>query len=198
MQVPLLLLLAASAAARDVHASLSTSPVPAFDSPLRRERCATLGFDVDALDCCLCRELSTFLTSSSASKKKLFDTVGQECQECCSDFSKGLDAKGQRYANVVLALSPRRWRRYPKVAHFVEHEAAKLTRLEVREVETRLPMLQFFDKDQLVEEISIAHWDEKSIAEFIDNKLLPEEDENEEDEQARVAVVEKEVDAVNV
>lgn len=51
-------------------------------------------------------------------------------------------------------------------------------------------VLFFFD--------SIAHWDEKSIAEFIDNKLLPEEDENEEEEQEGVVVVEMEVDAVNV
>ena len=160
MQVPLLLLLAASTAARDVHASVSTSHVPPVDSSERRKRCTTLGFDVDALDCRYCSELSTFLTTSTASKstsrKKLFDTVGQECQECCSDFSKVLEAKGRRYTNVVLALSPRRWRRYPKVAHFVEHEAAKFKRLEVREVETRLPMLQFFDNDngeKLVEEI---------------------------------------------
>ena len=45
---------------------------------------------------------------------------------------------------------------------------------------------------------SIAHWDEKSMAEFIDNKLLPENEEKDEEAQEKEIVVEREVDAENV
>ena len=178
MQVSLLLLLlAACAAAHDVSDPLSTSDPSAADATERLERCAALGFDVEALDCRLCSDLSTFLTTSTsakrASKTRVVDRVCQECQECCSDFSTVLEAQGRRYRNVVLAWSPGRWRRYPKVAHFVEHEAAAIQRLEVREMETRLPVLQFFDdvsNEQPLEEI---RWGYTSLLTFGGALLTP-------------------------
>ncbi|KUF90268.1 hypothetical protein AM588_10003624 [Phytophthora nicotianae] len=92
-------------------------------------------------------------------------------------FSKVLEAEGRRYPKVALAVDRRRLKRYPKVANFVDHQAENIKRLEVQETNPRLPMLQFFDEEgEKIEEISVAHWDENSIAEFIENKLLPEEE----------------------
>ncbi|KAG7382014.1 hypothetical protein PHYPSEUDO_005375 [Phytophthora pseudosyringae] len=174
------------------------SAAPAFPTK-RLDRCATLGFDADALDCRLCDELSTFLTptaSKTTSKKKAAKKVAKECQECCSDFSKVLEAEGRRYPKVALAVNPHRLKRYPKVANFVERQAEQIKRLEVQESNPRLPMLQFFDEDgEKVEEISVAHWDEDSIAEFIENKLLPEEEGDVVETTVKEEIVEMEVEA---
>ncbi|KAI9909910.1 hypothetical protein PsorP6_010484 [Peronosclerospora sorghi] len=146
----------------------------------RVTQCTTRGFDADALDCRLCDALSTFLTSSTSqdqAKRDAVDRIGHECQDCCSDFSKVLEAEGRRYAKAVLAVSPYRLKWYPKVAHFVEKQAAQFHRLQVHETSTRVPMLQFYDDGgNKVEEISVAYWDETSIAEFIGKKLVVETD----------------------
>ncbi|KAG6599625.1 15 kDa selenoprotein [Phytophthora cinnamomi] len=179
MRLPALLLLASCVAAWAQEAP-APSPDTASEASARLQRCATLGFDADALDCRLCGDLSTYLSSVKSTKKKskqkAVDLVTKECGECCSDFSQVLEAEGRRFAKAVLALSQRRLKRYPKVASFLEHQAPQIKGLEVQDVESRLPMLQFLDEDgEKVEEISVAHWDEDSIAEFIGNKLLPEE-----------------------
>ncbi|GMF26294.1 unnamed protein product [Phytophthora lilii] len=213
MRLPALLLLA-PLAAEDAASAVSTE---------RLDRCASFGFDADALDCRLCGDLSTFLEpakSTSKTKAKAVDLVTEECRDCCSDMSKMLEAEGRRFPKVVLAVSRRRLKRHPKVANFVEHQAEQIKRLEVQETDPRLPMLQFFDENgEKVEEIrcvvcflfffflfcdvnlcfrcSVAHWDEDSIAEFIENKLLPEETEGEGEviEEVVEEVVEMEVEA---
>ncbi|EEY68680.1 uncharacterized protein PITG_18991 [Phytophthora infestans T30-4] len=193
MRLPTLVLLAAiGISAQDVPESSPEATTPPEISTERLDRCTTLGFDADALDCQLCDDLSSFL-APKASKKKLkqksVEKVTKECKECCSDFSKVLEAEGRRYPKVVLAVDPRRLKRYPKLANFVEHQAEQIKRLEVQETNPRLPMLQFFDEEGAkTEEISVAHWDEKSIAEFIEKKLLPEREKEEE-------IVEVEVEA---
>ncbi|EGZ23304.1 hypothetical protein PHYSODRAFT_295759 [Phytophthora sojae] len=228
MRLPaLLLLFAACVAAQEApEPSPDAASAPA-EASARLERCAMLGFDADALDCRLCDDLSTYLGSVKSTKKKpkqkAVDLVTSECRDCCSDFSKVLEAEGRRYAKAVLAVSQHRLKRYPKVANFVEHQAESTKRLEVQEANPRLPMLQFFDEEgEKVEEIryrgqfyikfividrfgmliflffcSVAHWDEDSIAEFIANKLLPEEEVEEGDEVVEVEeeVVEVEVEA---
>jgi hypothetical protein len=143
----LLLLAAASAGAQEAtEPAVDASSSPQVSSE-RLDRCATLGFDADALDCRLCDELSTFLTAKSRSTKSAtsVDSVTGECQDCCSDFSKVLEAEGRRYPIAVLAVSRRRLKRYPKVANFVEHQAEHIKGLDVEESNPRLPMLQFFD-----------------------------------------------------
>ncbi|ETO67745.1 hypothetical protein, variant 2, partial [Phytophthora nicotianae P1976] len=176
----LLVLTAACISAQEVPTSAAEPSTTPSVSSERLDHCATLGFDADALDCRLCDDLSTFLTPRASKKKlkqKSVDKVTKECQECCSDFSKVLEAEGRRYPKVALAVDRRRLKRYPKVANFVDHQAENIKRLEVQETNPRLPMLQFFDEEgEKIEEISVAHWDENSIAEFIENKLLPEEE----------------------
>lgn len=102
-----------------------------------------LGFDADALDCRLCDDLSTYLGSVKSTKKKpkqkAVDLVTSECRDCCSDFSKVLEAEGRRYAKAVLAVSQHRLKRYPKVANFVEHQAESTKRLEVQEANPDCP-----------------------------------------------------------
>ncbi|KAL4106844.1 hypothetical protein PRIC1_004883 [Phytophthora ramorum] len=201
MRIPtLLLLLSAWASAQEAPA---TSPETSDVSSDRLNRCATLGFDADALDCRLCEELSTFLTKSTKTKSatkltktKSVDLVTHECRDCCSDLTNLLEAEGRRYPQAVLALSRRRLKRYPKLANFVEHQAEQIKGLQVQETDNRLPMLQFFDEDgEKVQEVSVAHWDEASIAEFIGNKLLPEEEEGDEVVEIVEEVVEMEVEA---
>ncbi|OWZ11541.1 hypothetical protein PHMEG_00015419 [Phytophthora megakarya] len=174
------LLFAASVAAQEApEASIEASSASAASSE-RLERCATLGFDVEALDCRLCDELGSFLAAKTSKKTKLeaVESVTTDCGDCCSDFSKLVELEGRRYAQATLAVSPQRLKRYPKVANFVEHQAKQIERLQVEETHSRLPMLQFFDENgDKQEEISVAHWDEDSIAEFIEKKLLPEEKE---------------------
>ncbi|CAI5713137.1 unnamed protein product [Peronospora effusa] len=194
MKLPSLLLFGACVSAQKDSESISTVPQAPSLSSEYVDHCATLGFDVNALDCRLCDDLSTFLTSkTTTSKIETVKIVGQECQKCCSDFSRALEAEDRRYANVVLAVSQYRLKRYPTVANFVEHQASKIKGLEVQETNYRLPTLQFFDKKGVkIEEISVAYWDEDSIAEFIDKKLLVEsttKEENEDDE----TIVEMEV-----
>ncbi|KAG3078275.1 hypothetical protein PI124_g19892 [Phytophthora idaei] len=188
----LLLLLAVCISAQEAPKSTTEPSTASATSTDRLDRCVTLGFDADALDCQLCGDLSTFLAPRASKKKLKQKSVGKvtkECQECCSDFSKVLEVEGRQYPKVALAVDSRRLKRYPKVANFVEHQAEQIKRLEVQETNPRLPMLQFFDEEgEKIEEISVAHWDENSIAEFIEKKLLPEEGKEEE-------IVEIEVEA---
>ncbi|POM71029.1 Hypothetical protein PHPALM_12458 [Phytophthora palmivora] len=173
------LLLVACVAAQEAPEASSEASSASIASTEHLEHCAALGFDVDALDCRLCDELEAFLARKTSKKAKLkaVDTVSHECRTCCSDFSKVVEAEGRRYAKVVLAVAQNRLKRYPKVANFVEQQAKDIKRLQVEESNARLPMLQFFDENNdKVEEISVAHWDEDSIAEFIDRKLVPEDD----------------------
>lgn len=158
MRLPtLVLLVAACVSAQEASESSPEASQASATSTERLDHCATLGFDVDALDCRACDDLSTFLTSAKSTKKlksKSVDLVTKECQECCSDFSEVLEAEGRRYAKVVLAVSQRRLKRHPKVANFVEHQAPQIKRLEVQVANPRLPMLQFFDEEgEKVEEI---------------------------------------------
>ncbi|CAH0475406.1 unnamed protein product [Peronospora belbahrii] len=181
MRVPTLLFLATT------YVSAHDEKIPSVHDPIvsldHVDHCATLGYDIHALDCRLCDELATYLTSTTLQysvKKKRVTSVTQECHECCSNFSKVLEAEGRRYVKAVLAVSQYRLRRYPKVANFVEHHAPQMKRVEVKETNYRLPTLQFYDKEgEKMEEMSVAYWDEKSIGEFIENKLLPEETEEE-------------------
>lgn len=171
----LLWLLVASAHALDSSPELSSSPEARAE---RQRTCATLGFDSDALDCRLCDDFATFLggKKTTESTRTAIDLVTTECRDCCADFSKVLEAEGRRYPKVALVVNRFRLKRYPNVANFLEHQATHMQRLEVIETSPRLPMLQFFDPNgDKVEEISVAHWDETSIAEFVANKLLPEE-----------------------
>ncbi|KAE9019851.1 hypothetical protein PR003_g12797 [Phytophthora rubi] len=201
MRLPaLLLLFVACVASQEVPEPSPDAASAPVEASARLERCATLGFDADALDCRLCDDLSTYLSSTKSTKKKskqkAVDLVTTECRDCCSDFSKVLEAEGRRHAKVVLAVSQRRLKRYPKVANFVEHRAEHMKRLEVQETDPRLPTLQFFDEEgEKVEEISVAHWDEDSITEFIENKLLPEEEGGEVVEEVEEEIVEVEVEA---
>ncbi|CEG45245.1 Selenoprotein [Plasmopara halstedii] len=193
--VTLLVLLVASGHAQNAPESSSELPSDPEAIAERLHHCTTLGFDTDALDCRLCDELSSFLVSATPEKKKKTDraitAVTKECRECCTDFSKVLEAEGRRYSKVALVVNRLRLKRYPKVANFLEHQAEQIKRLEVVETNPRLPMLQFFDDEgEKIEEISVAHWDENSIAEFIENKLLPE--------KAAETIVEMEVEAVKV
>ncbi|CAI5722431.1 unnamed protein product [Peronospora destructor] len=179
MKVPTLLLFGASVAAQEVSESIATFPRSSTLSSEHVDQCATLGFDVNALDCRLCDDLSTFLTATTSktttSKSTSVQLIGQECQKCCLDFSRAVEAEDRRYAKAVLAVNPYRLKRYPRVANFVEHQASEITGLEVQETTSRLPTLQFFDKTGVkIEEISVASWDEDSIGEFIDTKLLLE------------------------
>ncbi|TDH69200.1 hypothetical protein CCR75_008703 [Bremia lactucae] len=191
-----LMLLEAHALAKE---TLNAFNEPTSDLSLllkHRNECALLGFDVEALDCRLCDTLASFLAPVAAKAQtngaKAVQKVTQECHECCSDLSKVLEAEGRRFYKAVLAVNQYRLKRYPKVANFLEHQAKQIKRLEVEEANLRLPMLLFFDKvGEKVEEISVAHWDENSILEFIERKLLP-------DEEAEEAVVEVEVDAANL
>ncbi|KAL3673003.1 hypothetical protein V7S43_002300 [Phytophthora oleae] len=196
-----LCLLAACISAQEVPESVPESSSASVVSTERLDRCATLGFDADALDCGLCDDLSTFLTSKVPKKKskaKSAKNVVQECQECCSDFSKVLEAEGRRYPKVALAVNSRRLKRYPKVANFVENHAEQIKGLEVQETNPRLPMLEFFDENgEKVEEISVAHWDEDSIAEFIANKLLSQ-DVKEDNGEVAEEIVEEEIVEVEV
>ncbi|RLN58264.1 hypothetical protein BBJ29_008669 [Phytophthora kernoviae] len=154
----------------------------------RLERCTSLGFDADALDCKLCEDLSTFLKprlQSVKSKTLAAKSLLEECQNCCSDLQKTLGGDvGRRFSSVVLGVSKRRLKRYPKVASFVEHRAPHMERVEVQEINPRLPVLQFFNEQgEKVEEVSVAHWDEDAITEFIEAKLLPEEKKTVEEEE---------------
>ncbi|KAG1705582.1 hypothetical protein DVH05_003269 [Phytophthora capsici] len=196
--LPSLLLVWVCISAQEVPESAPEGSSASVVSTERLDRCTTLGFDADALDCRLCDDLSTFLTSKVSKKKskktKSVENVVTECQECCSDFSKVLEAEGRRYPKVALAVNRRRLKRYPKVANFVENHADQIKGLEVQETDPRLPMLEFFDENgEKVEEISVAHWDEDSIAEFIANKLLPQEEDN--GEVVEEEIVEVEVEA---
>ena len=136
--------------AQTVSEPIASSPQAPTLSTDHADHCATLGFDVYALDCRLCTDLTTFLTSAAtidadSSKIKSVKNVGQECQKCCSDFARVVAAEDRRYAKAVLAVSHYRLKRYPTVASFVEHHASAIKGLEVQETAYRLPTLQFFD-----------------------------------------------------
>ncbi|KAG7389097.1 hypothetical protein PHYBOEH_007574 [Phytophthora boehmeriae] len=154
----------------------------------RLQRCTSLGFDADALDCKLCDDLSSFLNprvEGAKSKVLAAKSLLGECQNCCSDLQKTLGGDvGRQYPTVVLGVSSQRLKRYPKVASFVEHRALHMERVKVQDINLRLPMLQFFDEQgEKVEEVSVAHWDEDAITEFIEAKLLPEEKEIAQEEE---------------
>ncbi|TYZ68465.1 hypothetical protein PybrP1_011020 [[Pythium] brassicae (nom. inval.)] len=158
--------------------------------------CRALGFDADTLDCRRCDELAAALAPSSAAS-----TLTSECRDCCTDVAALAAATGdRRHARVVLEVCTCKFGRYPKVANFVHHHAAKHAKLSVEYINARHPFLIFYDDEgNKQEEISIAGWDEDTINEFIVAKIVPDEAADEAGEAAAATsaedVVEEDDDA---
>lgn len=130
------LLAAAVAAVSQVSAS---APQTAATSTRDAAACRALGFDADTLDCRRCDELAAFLhekrsaTESSVEQTQTAAAIDADCRVCCSDLSALHLAGGSaQYARVVLEVCTCKFGRYPKVANFVQHHAAKHDKLEIK------------------------------------------------------------------
>ncbi|VVC89126.1 selenoprotein F [Leptidea sinapis] len=132
------------------------------------EDCASLGFIKANLLCSSCDKLKDFN----------LEQLQEHCKECCHHDDSV--AKEKKYARAILEVCTCKFPAYPQIQAFVKGDKpAKFPNLQIKYVRGLDPIIKLLDKDGIVRDtVAIEKWNTDSVEEFLNARLVKEEDED--------------------
>lgn len=127
-------------------------------APLGESECAELGFE-SGLSCISCKELAEFGLKG----------LQADCNACCAKS----DEEAIQYKRAVLEVCSWKLGRYPHVSAFIDGKLKQLANMEVKYKKGAPPVIKLYgDGTKPEETVSIDSWNEETLAQFLEEKLV--------------------------